>query len=761
MHTQMSAKSKTMLLNEISALRAELISAQENQQQKTAELISSEERFALVMRSANDGLWDWNLLTNEVYYSPRWKSMLGYQEQELENKFEIWQKLVHPDDKDNALQKVQAYLSDESDAFEAEIRMRHKSGHYVFIRSRAFKSTCNTTDKPLRLIGTHVDITQRKKAELFNKRHTKVMEMIAKGDQAAAIYDEIALLYEGRHQGMRCSLLELKGDTLLHAGSPSMPQEYSEAIHGLKNGPNIGSCGASTYTGKRVLVEDIETNVNWANIKQHALPHGLRCCWSEPILSASGTVLGAFGMYYNHCALPNEQESNDLASAARLASIIMERESSQKKIHNLAYKDELTKLSNRTQFYISLKRLIKESERNGRQFSLLYIDLDDFKNVNDSLGHDIGDLLLQECAQRLQTTCRDADYIARLSGDEFCIIVTDVADEFSAAKAAQRCHDLISKPLELKGRRLTPACSIGIAHYPSDGTTQQTLLKTADTALYEAKNLGKSRYAFYSKELTSRAEYRFKVEQYLRDAIDNEQLTLVYQPQIDTLSGKIIGIEALSRWHHPQLGHVPPLEFIPTAERIGMIPKLTEWVLYTACNQLARWNQSNASYVRLAVNISPSHFLDDGFVPLISKVLQDTGIEASQLELEVTESVVQTDQQNLQTFERLKQLGVTLAIDDFGIGYSSFASLKHLNLDVLKIDKHFIDDILTDQKSFLLVRSMIEMGHNLEYKITAEGVEEQQQFDVLQELGCEAVQGYLFSKPVEADQVSRLIGSDL
>jgi diguanylate cyclase (GGDEF)-like protein/PAS domain S-box-containing protein len=753
----MPAKSNAMLLDEINELRADLIAAQANQQQKAAELISSEDRFALVMRSANDGLWDWNLQTNEVYYSPRWKGMLGYKEHELDNTFETWDLLVHKEDRERALNKVEDYLSDKSEAFEAEIRMRHKDGNYLFIRSRAFKIICPETNKALRLIGTHVDITQRKKAETFNKRNTKILEMIAKGEPAAEIYDEIARLYEGRYQGMRCSMLELRGDTLLHAGAPSLPKEYSAAVHGLKNGPNVGSCGASTYTGKRVLVEDIATSSNWANIKQFALPHGLRCCWSEPIKSASGNVLGAFGMYYNYPALPNEQQSNDLTSAARLASIIMERERSHQQIQDLAYKDELTKLSNRTQFYITLKECIKESKRNNRRFSLLYIDLDDFKNVNDSLGHDIGDLLLKECAKRLQSTCRDTDYIARLSGDEFCIIVTDVEDQYSAARAAQRCHDIISQPLDLKGRQLTPACSVGIAHFPTDGTTQQALLKTSDTALYEAKNLGKSRYAFYSKELTHKAEHRFKVELCLREAIEKEQLTLAYQPQVDAASGKIISVEALSRWHHPQLGQVTPVEFIETAERIGMIPQLTEWVLKTACNQLASWNASTSHPIRLAVNISPSHFLEDGFVPLISKVIESTGIKANQLELEVTEGVVQTNKLNLQTFKNLKELGVTLAIDDFGTGYSSFASLKHLNLDALKIDKHFIDDIVTDKKSLLLVSSMIEMGHNLEYKITAEGVEEQAQFDILKSLGCEIIQGYLFSKPVIAERISELI----
>ncbi|MCW8327377.1 EAL domain-containing protein [Photobacterium sp. SDRW27] len=753
----MPSKSKAQLLDEIAKLRAELTAVHLTKEERTAELYNSEQRFAMAMRSANDGLWDWDLQTDEVYYSPRWKSMLGYEEHELDHMLSTWEAIVHPDDRVRVLQKAQDYLSGIVTSFEVEMRMRHKDGHYLFIRSRAFQVKCNATDNPHRLIGTHVDITQRKKAEILDKRNAKILEMIAKGNPASEIYDEIALLYEERHPGIRCSMLELEGNKLLHGGAPSLPKEYCEAVHGLENGPNIGSCGTSTYTGKRVLVENIETDPKWANIKHVATPHGMRCCWSEPIKSSSGKVLGAFGMYYNHPALPNDEESSDLTSAARLAGIVMEREHNLKRIRELAYKDELTQLSSRAQFYLTLEKMIKSFDLNSLRFSLLYIDLDNFKNVNDSLGHDVGDRLLKEVAQRLQQACREVDLIARISGDEFCIIVNEVVDNDCAGKVAQRCLQLISEPVEFEGRKLVPSCSIGIAHYPLDGETHQTLLKAADTALYEAKELGKNRYAFYNEELTTKAEYRFKVEQYLREAIEKQQLSLVYQPQVDITSGNIVGVEALSRWYHPLLGQVSPVDFIATAESIGMLPLLTEWVLHTACEQLACWKHSGLTSVRVAVNISPSHFLDKDFVPLIARVLEKTGILPDDLELEVTEGVVQTNQQNLFVFEQLKELGVKLAIDDFGTGYSSVASLKHLNIDVLKIDKYFIDDILTDHKTRLLVNSMIDMGHNLGHKIIAEGVEKHEQLELLQKLGCEIGQGYLFSNPVSADEMSQLL----
>ncbi|MEA5465542.1 bifunctional diguanylate cyclase/phosphodiesterase [Leptothoe sp. PORK10 BA2] len=718
----------------------------------------SEERFSLAM---HDGLWDWNLETNEVYYSPRWKSLLGYKSGELTNNLTTWQSLVHPDDKDRVLTMVQDYLVGKANSFDVEMRMRHKTGHYVFVSSRASLVYRDSDRKAIRLVGTHVDITARRKAEAFDDKSAEILEMIATGKPASEIYSEIALLYEGRHPGLRCSMLELQDGRLMHGGAPSLPKEYCDAVHGLKNGPNVGSCGTSTYTGKRVLVENIETDPKWAKIKHVALPHGMRCCWSEPIKDSSGLVLGAFGMYYNYPALPNEEESNDLKSAARLAGIVMERDHAQKRIRELAYIDDLTGLANRANFYQNLEVSIKRSDRNRSRLGLLYIDLDNFKSVNDSLGHDVGDLLLQEIANRLQDVARETDFIARLSGDEFCILVNDIDDDYAAVHVAQRCLKAISKPVALSSRKFTPACSIGIAHYPDDGPDLSTLIKAADTSLYAAKERGKNQYAFYNPELTQKVEYRFRVEQSLREAIEKQQLSLVYQPQVDIITGNIIGVEALSRWYHPQLGQVSPAEFIAIAERIGMIKPLTEWVLTTACSHLVAWKKAGLPTIRMAVNISPVHFLDKDFVSLIQRIIDETGIIPSELELEITESVVQTEQQNLSTFRALKDLGVLLAIDDFGTGYSSFASLKHLEVDCLKIDKYFINDMLVDHKSKILIGAMIEMGRNLEHKIIAEGVETAEQYHTLQKFGCETVQGYLFSKPVNSGEISKLLSHNL
>lgn len=307
---------------------------------RTNELEKVIERYDLANSGSSDGLWDWNLLTDEVYYSPKWKRMLGYEESELENTLSTWVKLVHIEEKDNILKKVEDYIGGKKEEFETEMKMYHKNGSTINVLSRAFLVRSELTKKPIRLVGTHIDITYRKKSEEFIKKTNSILEMVAMGNLASDVYIQIALMYEARHQGLRCSLLELEDGVLLHGGAPSMPKAYTDAVHGLKNGPEVGSCGTSTYTGHRVIVENIETDPKWKDIKQFALPHGMRCCWSEPIISSSGKVLGAFGMYYNHFAVPNEEESKDLSSAARLTSIVMER-------------DQLKKLLDKNQKIIS------------------------------------------------------------------------------------------------------------------------------------------------------------------------------------------------------------------------------------------------------------------------------------------------------------------------------------------------------------------------------------------------------------------------
>ncbi len=428
---------------------------------------------------------------------------------------------------------------------------------------------------------------------------------------------------------------------------------------------------------------------------------------------------------------------------------------SEQKIRKLAYSDELTGLASRSYFQRHLEDTIHLAERHDEKFSLLYLDLDSFKDINDTLGHDVGDELLKEVARRLQKVLRKTDFAARLGGDEFCILVDNVSINY-AAEVASRCLEEVNRPIRLGSQTFNPRISIGIANFPSDGRDAQALLKAADSAMYAAKQEGKHRYAFYQPELTIRAKRRLDLEHELRRALEREDLELHYQPQVSLRSGRLVGVEALVRWKHASRGLVPPDEFIHVAERIGLIQELGNWVLHTACRQAARWIDEGAD-LQIAVNISPLHFKDPSIVEQVQSALSESGLQPGHLELEVTEGVVQTDPANMESFKRLKELGVRIAIDDFGTGYSSLSSLKKLPIDCLKVDQLFVRDMLDEPESATLVGTIIGLAKALGLDVVAEGVESEEEIQILAGLGCDLVQGYYFSRPVAAEEMAGLL----
>jgi len=429
---------------------------------------------------------------------------------------------------------------------------------------------------------------------------------------------------------------------------------------------------------------------------------------------------------------------------------------SEQKIRKLAYSDELTGLASRSYFQRHLEDTINIAGRHEEKFSLLYLDLDSFKDINDTLGHDVGDQLLKVVAERLSKVLRKTDFAARLGGDEFCILVDNVSINY-AAEIASRCLEEVNKPIQLGSQTFNPRISIGIANFPGDGRDAQTLLKAADSAMYAAKQEGKHRYAFYQPELTLRAKKRLDMEHELRMALEEEQLELHYQPQVSLSTGTIFGVEALVRWRHPQKGLIPPNEFIHVAERIGLIKKLGRWVLETACSQVMEWARSGHPHLQVAINISPLHFKDPAIVQQVKAALERSGCSPTQLELEVTENVVQTEPDNMESFRRLKELGIRIAIDDFGTGYSSLSSLKKLPIDCLKVDQLFIRGMVDEPESATLVGTIVGLAKALGLQVVAEGVETEQEIQILTGLGCDVVQGYYFSRPVTAEEIPGLL----
>ncbi|MBS3954372.1 MAG: EAL domain-containing protein [Methylomicrobium sp.] len=438
---------------------------------------------------------------------------------------------------------------------------------------------------------------------------------------------------------------------------------------------------------------------------------------------------------------------------------VSRQKESERQIHQLAYYDELTGLCSRAFYHERIEQIIKSAKRNHKQFAFLYLDLDEFKYINDSFGHNVGDQFLQAIAQRIKVVIRDVDLAVRLGGDEFCILVDDLNDEFQAIEVAERCLMEINHPLILAGNHLKPRVSIGIAIYPKDGENEHDLMKAADSAMYSAKKAGKQRYAYYRPEMTALAMKRLQDEQALRDAVEQTQFLLYYQPQINVLTGRIEGVEALIRWQHPERGLVSPADFIPLAESLGLIIKIGEWLLHTACQQMMQWHQDGMPLVQVAVNISSLHFRSASLVDSVQSALRQSRLPAEFLVLEVTESVMQT-QGDMQIFHNIKKLGVKIAIDDFGTGYSSLASLKDIPLDCLKIDRCFVQDVLYNTQTPVLMGAIISLSTAMGYKLVAEGVETIEQLLVMSGLGCQVIQGYYFSKPLPAVELPAMFERD-
>ncbi|MCB1924293.1 MAG: EAL domain-containing protein [Gammaproteobacteria bacterium] len=435
---------------------------------------------------------------------------------------------------------------------------------------------------------------------------------------------------------------------------------------------------------------------------------------------------------------------------------ITEQRRSEQRIHRLAYFDNLTNLPNRELFYDRFGHAIERAQRQRTQLALLFLDLDRFKNVNDSLGHPIGDELLKAVSERLLRLVRSEDTIARLGGDEFTILLESAVDETAVSNVASKVVEALSRPFAIGEHTLHIGCSVGISRYPKDGADATTLIKHADTAMYQAKAAGRSNYQFYSAALSSYTNDQVLLEANLHRAVRNDELLLHYQPQFDH-GGRLVGLEALVRWQDPIHGLVPPSDFIPLAEENGLIVAIGEWVLRTACLQMRAWLDHGAPKFRLSVNLAGPQITRSDIVSTVSDVLSQTGLPASYLELEVTETfVMDNESRTFEVLARLREKGISIAIDDFGTGHSSLASLKRLPADTLKIDRAFVRDIPNDPDDMAIARAIIAMGRQLQLKTIAEGVETDAQKRFLSEEGCDYFQGFLFSRPLPVDAVESL-----
>ncbi len=422
-----------------------------------------------------------------------------------------------------------------------------------------------------------------------------------------------------------------------------------------------------------------------------------------------------------------------------------------KQVEYLAYHDGLTGLPNRSLFSKLLQQGIQQARRHERQLAVLFLDLDRFKHINDTLGHEAGDQLLQEVARRLRACVRASDTAARLGGDEFVVMLPELAEATYAGAVAQKMIAMLAKPFVLLGQEFRVTGSVGIATHPQDGADEQTLTKNADIAMYKAKEMGKNNFQFYSEEMNHESLERLALESSLRRALENEEFVLFYQAKRDLGSGLVTGMEALLRWQHPELGLVPPMKFIPVAEQSGLIASIGKWVLRTACAQNVTWQREGLPRLSMAVNLSALQFFDSHLLDDVASILAATGMDPELLELEITEIMLMQDvPRTLRILTALKRLGVHIAVDDFGVGYTTLTSMQQFPLDTIKIDRTFIRDVASVAEDKALTEAIIAMGKSLSVTVVAQGVETKAQVDFLREHACDELQGFYFNRPVAA-----------
>ena len=454
-------------------------------------------------------------------------------------------------------------------------------------------------------------------------------------------------------------------------------------------------------------------------------------------------------LYYEETSIsPLKNEDGAILKFISVGKDITERMETQQRLHYLAHHDVLTSLPNRALFLDRLNHALRRTTDKNEKLAVLFLDVDRFKVINDTLGHDIGDRVLTDLANRLDQCVYQGDTIARLSGDEFAIIIENLAHTDQATNLARAILNELSEPFIIDSHTLFVTTSIGISVSPIDGIDSQTLLKHADIAMYRAKDKGRNTYQYYSADMSTRALERLSLETHLRYALERDEFSLIYQPQMDALTGELIGVEALLRWYHPDLGLIMPTDFIPILEETGLIPQVGDWVINNACEQVAFWHQKYNTRFRLSVNISARHFSNPNLVSTINAALINTGLDPSLLEVEITESVIMRDDQWVRmAFQALKEMNIRIAIDDFGTEYSSLNYLKRFPVSTLKIDRSFVRDITTDPDDAAIVKAIIAMGKSLKLQVIAEGVENEEQLDFLIQHNCDLVQGYLFNLP--------------
>ncbi|NIB40402.1 EAL domain-containing protein [Pseudomaricurvus alkylphenolicus] len=529
--------------------------------------------------------------------------------------------------------------------------------------------------------------------------------------------------------------------------APSVPPEGISKLNGLVPSPSGGSCGNAVYQNNPVYVVDAINDSRCGDTREVFREFGLCACWSHPVRDSEGNSIGSFALSSFEIREPSDFHRQLLAIGACIVGIILQRIRQRDQLEFMAYNDPLTSLANRASLLKRLNAAIKEPQQNESSFAVLFLDLNRFKNINDTFGHSLGDEVLVLIAQRLRQALQETDTLARIGGDEFVLLARTPGEVEAWCQRARELLETLKNPINCQGHHFQIDGSIGIACFPQHGASAEELIKHADIAMYQAKEQGNNQISMYESRLSEKAKRAFEIERDLKTALREDGFQLHFQTQVNAQTSEVVGLEALVRWLEPNHSTISPAEFIPIAEDTGLIIPLGEWVLKKALQQTEKLIASRNQPFGVSINISGVQIFEEG-VDRLLQIINNSSVPNSCIELEITETfLVQEAESTTHHLKKLQQSGVRLAIDDFGIGYSSLAYLRRFNVDTLKIDRLLINDIAADEDALAIVKAVIAMGHSLGLTVVAEGVETREQLALLQEIDCDVIQGFYFSRP--------------
>jgi len=706
-------------------------------------------QLSIVVDSSDNAIFISSVDREVVYVNSGFTRMLGYRLEELRGIKPS--ELLSGPHTDGTLDERINRAMDAGEGLQTEVLLYTKAGRPLWL-SAAINPVHDEDGTLLGLVSVLSDITRTKMHQVL---HNKVLDALVHEWNVADVMTLICREVEHIAPELTVSIITVDSEGLMHAlASPSMPEAWARKINGLPIGPRAGVCGVAAWRGRAVLVKDIASDPLCANTRHLTTPLGLRACWTHPIKSSSGRVLGTLSFYYRENRGPDELHERLADTCLHLCSLTLEREQTNERVHQLAFYDTLTGLPNRIMFSAKAEQALANVAQSNGTAAVLFIDLDRFKRVNDAQGHAAGDGLLRDVAARLSEELGGINIVGRQAGDEFVAVLPMCSTE-QAGSVAERLLGAIAAPTTAGLMTLHPSASIGVAMFPEDGRDIDLLVRHADMAMYRAKRDGGSGFRFFSVDMNRLAQERVSLETALRDALRQNQLDLHYQPQVGGSNGhELYGVEALLRWHHADLGVIPPARFVPVAEECGLIADLSLWVLRQACARMADWRGRGIDIPRVSVNISAINFRDPQLSLQISELLDEHGLVPADLTLEITESVMlDPDPDVLENIEAIYLLGVRLSLDDFGTGYSSLSHLHRLPISELKLDQSFVRDIDTSAIARTLTSSVLRIGESLGMKVVAEGVETESQHRFLTEQRFPVLQGYLFSPPLPADEL--------